>query len=299
MQNTVPQIEYGDFYKFVVSLGIALVLAAILVPWLFLREPFDLMVEASRLGQLTPTAQHILSLRQTYLLRLLPIVPWFSFSVLVMGVVTVVAGLTKWRKRQVLRDTSEELGVQKQEQELRNMTPEEENEKVEAEIQPAVNADAVQLVQDVSALKLRAVESAFYDKVGKCFDSSYRLLVNQILGTAEYDAILQPLRSTDPDVVIEIKYIRRGFKYAWLRESAMRLALAKELYDARLERQSVALLIVIFSVDEVFQQPDILNAREKTLFDLSQRGAHLRIEYVNEKEMSDMSCEDLTHLIFG
>jgi hypothetical protein len=31
MQNTVPQIEYGDFYKFVVSLGIALVRAAILV----------------------------------------------------------------------------------------------------------------------------------------------------------------------------------------------------------------------------------------------------------------------------
>jgi hypothetical protein len=85
----VPQIEYGDFYKFVVSLGIALVLAAILVPvpWLFLREPFDLMVEASRLGQLTPTAQHIVSVRQTYLFRLLPIVPWFSFSVLVMGVV--------------------------------------------------------------------------------------------------------------------------------------------------------------------------------------------------------------------
>jgi hypothetical protein len=36
----VPQIEYGDFYKFVVSLGIALVFSAILVPWLFLRDPF-------------------------------------------------------------------------------------------------------------------------------------------------------------------------------------------------------------------------------------------------------------------
>lgn len=36
-ESQMAQIEYGDFYKFVVSLGIALVLAAILVPWLFLR----------------------------------------------------------------------------------------------------------------------------------------------------------------------------------------------------------------------------------------------------------------------
>jgi hypothetical protein len=59
----VAQIEYGDFYKFVVSLDIALVLAAILVPWLFLREPFDLMIEVSRLSQLTPAAQQIVLLR--------------------------------------------------------------------------------------------------------------------------------------------------------------------------------------------------------------------------------------------
>ena len=69
----MAQIEYGDFYKFIVSLGIALVLAAILVPWLFLREPFDLMIEASRLSGLTPTAQQIVLLRQAHLLRLLPL----------------------------------------------------------------------------------------------------------------------------------------------------------------------------------------------------------------------------------
>jgi hypothetical protein len=67
------------------------------------------------------------------------------------------------------------------------MTPEEENEKVEAEIQPAVNADAVQLVQDVSAFKLRAVESAFYDKVGKCFDSSLTPLLKPLYRSGSKD----------------------------------------------------------------------------------------------------------------
>ena len=82
------------------------------------------------------------------------------------------------------------------------------------------------------------------------------MLVNQTLGTAEYDAILQAQRSTDPDVVIEIKYIRRGFKSAWLRESAMRIALADQLYEARLKRHSVPLLIVIFSEEGASQQSE-------------------------------------------
>jgi hypothetical protein len=114
MPSTVAQIEYGDFYKFVVSLGIALVLAAILAPWLFLREPFDLMIEASRLSQLTPAAQQIVLLRQTYLLRLLPVIPWFSFSLLIIGAGAISIGLKKWYNRQTLRDTSEDLGVQRE-----------------------------------------------------------------------------------------------------------------------------------------------------------------------------------------
>ena len=295
----MAQIEYGGFYKFIVSLGIALVLAAILVPWLFLREPFDLMIEASRLSGLTPTAQQIVLLRQAHLLRLLPMVPCFSLFSLSVGIVFVATGLAKWRKRQVLRDTGEELGVRKQEQELRSMTADEVNEKVNAEIQPEVSSHAVGLMSDVSAIKLRAVESAFYDRVRECFGAAYRLLINQTLGTAEYDAILQALRPTDPDVVIEIKYIRRGFRSPWLRESAMRLALAAELYDARLKRHAIPVLIVIFSIEETFQQSEIKDVREKVQTDLRQRGVSVRIQYISEANIPTMSCEQLKRLILG
>jgi len=148
MPSTVAQIEYGDFYKFVVSLGIALVLAAILAPWLFLREPFDLMIEASRLSRLTPAAQQVVLLRQTYLLRLLPVIPWFSFSLLAVGAGAISIGLKKWYDRQTLRDTSEDLGVQKQQQELRNMTTQEVREKADADVQTEIGSVAGGLVHD-------------------------------------------------------------------------------------------------------------------------------------------------------
>jgi hypothetical protein len=53
----MAQLEYGDYYKFVASAGIALIAGAVVVPWMFLREPFDLAVEASKIGLLTPDAR--------------------------------------------------------------------------------------------------------------------------------------------------------------------------------------------------------------------------------------------------
>jgi hypothetical protein len=300
MPSTVAQIEYGDFYKFVVSLGIALVVAAILTPWLFLREPFDLMIEASRLSQLTPVAQQIVLLRQTYLLRLLPVIPWFSFSLLMMGAGAISIGLMKWYNRQTLRDTSEDLGVQKQQQELRNMTTQEVREKADADVQTEIGSVAGGLVHDPNtATQLRAIEGVFHRRVRECFGASYRLLENQRLGAAEYDAILQPLLSTSPDVIVEIKYIRRGFRQAWLRESAMRLVLAKELYDAQLGRHSIPLLLVIFSAADASTKSEFLATQAKTQADLRLRGITLRIEYIAEDTIPTMSCDELARLIFG
>jgi hypothetical protein len=36
----MSQLEYGDYYKFIASVGIALIAVAILLPWLFLHESF-------------------------------------------------------------------------------------------------------------------------------------------------------------------------------------------------------------------------------------------------------------------
>jgi len=51
---SMPQLEYGDCYKFVASAGMALVAGAVAVPWLFLREPFDLTIASSKLQTLPP-----------------------------------------------------------------------------------------------------------------------------------------------------------------------------------------------------------------------------------------------------
>ena len=71
----MASVEYSDYHKFIVSLGVVLLAFSVLGPWLFLREPFDLMVEAQKLRSLTPEAQYLVTTRQhivAAIMRLLP-----------------------------------------------------------------------------------------------------------------------------------------------------------------------------------------------------------------------------------
>ena len=60
----MTKFEYSDFYKFIASAGIALIILSAFVPWLFLREPFDLFQTESGISQLTPLAQEVIATRQ-------------------------------------------------------------------------------------------------------------------------------------------------------------------------------------------------------------------------------------------
>jgi hypothetical protein len=101
------QLEYGDYYKFIASAGIALIVGAVAIPWLFLREPFDLAVEASKIGLLTPDAQNIIHARQHLVAVIIGRLQIVSAVMASLGTVLTVIGLCFWYSRQSVRDRSE------------------------------------------------------------------------------------------------------------------------------------------------------------------------------------------------
>ena len=47
----MSKFEYSDFYKFIASVGITLIALSVFVPWLFLKEPFDLLQRQDEIRQ--------------------------------------------------------------------------------------------------------------------------------------------------------------------------------------------------------------------------------------------------------
>jgi hypothetical protein len=72
------KFEFGDLYKFVVSLGVVLISLSVLAPWLFLKEPFDLFKTDAELKAVTEVARAAILSRQESVAFILKFIPWFS-----------------------------------------------------------------------------------------------------------------------------------------------------------------------------------------------------------------------------
>jgi hypothetical protein len=102
----LAQLEYGDYYKFIVSCDIGLLLVAIGLPWLFLRKPFDLLVEVSKLNSMTPLARDVVLHRQWLVAGIIRFIPYASSA---SGIAGFGLSLIGWRKRQGVRDRKEDV----------------------------------------------------------------------------------------------------------------------------------------------------------------------------------------------
>src|SRR6266446_1085001 len=156
------QLEYGDYYKFIASAGIALVAGAVVVPWMFLREPFDLAIEASKIALLTPDAQNIVHARQHLIVTTIKYLPLASGLMVTVGIALTGLGLYQWRSRQSVRDKAEDLQNEKLDKELKAMSPEQIETKAKTSLEDAEDLQPAQrTVQSSSAVSsLLAVEQA-------------------------------------------------------------------------------------------------------------------------------------------
>lgn len=294
----MAQLEYGDYYKFVASAGIGLVVVAVVGPWLFLREPFDLAIEAAKLGALTPTARNIVVQRQQTVAVILHVIPYISGALGILGVILLLYGLIQWRERQRIRDQSEDLAVEKQERELHPLTPQEveaeareELELLEEEPQqtpPTARSSTATVNAYLGA------ERALFRKIEECFGPSVKLLTHTRVKGVEYDAVLRPREGER--VIVEVKYIRKGFNQGWLAESVNELTAKTALYGSRFSTPARAVLIIILaSSDETL--PEKIEKLKDRLHAERSRSSDIRIHHISESAISELSCRQLREIL--
>ena len=63
----MEKLNYNDFNKFLVSLGVILIGLALLIPWLFLKESYNIPTKIE-IDSLTDISKNIIEVKQGYLL---------------------------------------------------------------------------------------------------------------------------------------------------------------------------------------------------------------------------------------
>jgi hypothetical protein len=281
------KFEYGDFYKFVASLGIGLIGLSILAPWLFLREPFDLLLTQSDLTSLTPLAQSIIAQRQALVQNLINAIPWFSLITFPLGFIVLGAGGFMWfnrsqritdelNKRQLSPLTSAEVKEQKTEEAKAELLEDTEN------------------ISDLVRSTLGAEEKLVV-ALRRCFGETHEVLANRRLGSVIFDVVLLARSNAHKDYIVEIKTVRRGFKYGWVRDNIIKMVYANLLYQKDMNRESVPILFIVGS-EKVLSAVDMQDYAGRIHQEVTSLNSKATIAFAYEDRLDSLTCEHLREM---
>jgi hypothetical protein len=288
------KFEFGDLYKFVVSLGVVLVSLSILAPWLFFKEPFDLFKTQTELAGVTEVARKAILRRQESIAFILRFIPWFSAVGCISGVAVVCVGLRKWQANQTLLDEQAKIEVELKKHSLRDAT------KDEIALAAARELEAVSVQESRNEeYRLTAFEAHYAQLEGsvvgrlrKIYSGKYEVEHNKIIGGVELDLLLLGRAMLTKDVVVEVKAIRRGFNYGWLREVFLKNIYSKNVYSQLTGRLANALVLIV--LDLRTETPDEYKALVERIAEegLGRRGKD-RVVMLTKDELGTLPDNEL------
>jgi hypothetical protein len=297
------KLEFGDFYKFITSIGIGLLVLAFAIPWAFLREDFDLRLTGAELQNIPIESKAIIERRWHLDALIFAHLPATSVALAVIGLLLLAFGCFGWWKRQRVRDDLETWTAQKTKMELESMTKSQILASAGAEVQASV--EEIQAESDPSTeptVEPTAVSSyiALEERVGarlkECLARMYDVLSQQRLGAAFFDFILRSRDGQGSDVVIELKARPKHFNTNVVLTGLRQAAIAAQSYAAALYRKPTPLLLLV--VSEGSGSANALRDRVIQIRSLDSTLGGVKVWVISESEFFSADC-NLLFLYFS
>jgi hypothetical protein len=308
MPMAIDQLDYGDYHKFKVSLGVACIIAAFLLPWVFLREPFDLLIEPTQMEKLTVSARSLIAHRQALVAFVIRLVPICSLLLLSLGVFLVFRGLREWKNIQRWLDQEQQLKVTKLGREIRQMTPVEIRESADAEVaeseivetpdpSPEPLEHPIKPAERKTAVEhYLAIERLLLQKIKDCLKDDYGVFEKRRLGKVEYDLILASDSRDNLDLVIEIKFAAKNFGRQWVIDNVVKTIMATELYAGATKRNAIPVILFV-SPQALLQRKNYEDYVSLAHRESRRVNSDLVIRFIAEEDLESMSCTHVRDLI--
>ena len=289
------KFEFGDLYKFIVSLGVVLITLSVTTPWLFLREPFDLFKTHAEIQVLTSVAQDIIHKRQSLISFIFTFIPWFSSIAAIVGMIFIYMGLNKWKVNQAHLDKQTMIESKLKENALRASTQDEIEEKQSKETDGLEQSEQISTSPSQQRSFRRAysqIETSVFNRVNKVYSNKYKVSQNMMIAGFELDIFLEGKSFLAKDYIIEVKYIRKGFNFGWLNESFLRNLHAQNVYSKITNKAANTLLLIVIA-DEAYNENKYskLLTRLKTN-ELFRKGKDI-VQIVTEKDLNNVTDIEL------
>lgn len=288
------QFEYNDLRKFKVSVGVFLIGLTFILPWLYMREQFDLTISEKELNELTLEAQDTIRNRQKIAGLLNWFIPICSLISLFTGIYLTTKGIKGWKKHQEKLDEGVDLTNKELSLKINKLTPAEHEASVKSDIKNQ-QKESVKSEEETESYVTRYLEAenSFTKLIEPVFTNNYRIILNSRIDGSEYDVVLRSPLKSDQDIIMEIKYsdVRVGGNYFHHSLDELRRKLVS--YQLNVKENSVGRLVFLLpnsALHNKSKHPNsIYPSKTINLLDSKNRelkGTDVRIAYINMDELS-------------
>lgn len=238
-------INYDSFYKFLVSLGIILVILPFTVLVFFTTNSFDLQITEDNLEQYTQTAQKVIAWRQSIPLLIQGKYIWGIVGACgIFGVVLILYGMVKWHEMQKIDDMMKKSEFEKKKKEIEKNTV----KMTDAEV---IKKMIVKDDSSATAIKNILIEQKFFEYV-RNKKKTYIIKRNIMIRAINYDVVAFSTEAFEKDYVYEIKYLTNNESLEQIEKYREKMVDMRNNYSDEFNRIPYMVLEIIVP-DEMYE----------------------------------------------
>lgn len=212
------KLEYDNLYKFLVSLGIVLIVLPFAALFYFYNSN-PILISQIEYDSLSTYTIQLINSRNDLLSAFIKVFPWVAAAFILLGAVSLVYGIIKWFGVQKKLDKKLDAESTKKTLEELKASEEEVSEKIKKETEElAPNNESASPTSEISENdkypRIKALEK-YYEIEEKCFNyltakysKTFDFKRNIRIGNAYYDFVGVSNKEED-DLIYEIKYCRQ------------------------------------------------------------------------------------------
>ena len=297
------KVEYSSLYKFLVSLGLIIMISPAICMGFLLQENEILLINKEELLNITENARLSIEWKQEKLLWFLNNAPCILGVVFIIGAILMIVGLFCWIPSQKVTDKKNKVENKELENQLRKLDEEENTDKIQKEIieiekeelkETSESSESYTIVQIQNMQKevqeknriinkflvqrYKKVEEAAAYKISEEFRDGYNADTNIRIGRMEYDVILKS-KDDERDYIFEIKYWFKAHSWdsATWSDTIYRLHRQVENYEQYMGRTAIPVLMIVTLDDQVTSAAEIAKFRIKD--------KDIRVRIIKESEL--------------
>jgi len=256
----MDKLQYDSFYKFLVSLGIILIVAPFIGVYYFIFNTNNYLISNLEYENLTETSLIILQKRDDIYFFILNILPFIVVFLFILGCLILSYGIFKWKKFQKEIDEQTILKTEEQRINLKKMSPSEIIEKAYLEYNNMeVNSDELNIIKDIRN------EDMYFELLKDKLTGNYDFFQNIKVGDCRFD-IIAVSQKDDYDKIFELKMVKQRININSFESMVQVFKDMVDCYKNETNRQAEANLVFIIQNDikqEMMQKLNIYSKKYK------------------------------------